>query len=129
MLIFFTTLYYRPDRMPWIALIFWIILCFCSFLFNHPFVICTTAADLVHLLFEQEVPFHFTIRISVQRDRSMPTAEACLDALWNLVTQFLYMMAPINRDGDAVEHQAFAEGVDPSAEVEREVEINVRDIV
>ena len=73
--------------------------------------------------------FHFTIRISVQRDRSMPTAEAYLDALWNLVTQFLYMMNRINRDGDAVEHQAFAEIVDPSADVEREVEIHVRDIV
>ena len=69
--------------------------------------------------------FHFTIRTSVQRDRRMPTAEAYLDALWNLVTQFLYMMARIKRDGDAVEHQVFAEGVDPSADTEREVEINV----
>ena len=62
---------------------------------------------------------HFTSRISVQRDRNMPTAEAHLNALWNLVTQFLYMMARINRDGDVVAHQAFAEGVDPSADVER----------
>ena len=73
--------------------------------------------------------FLFAIRVSVLRDRSMPTAEAYLDALWILVTQFLYMMNRINSDGDAVEHQAFAEGVDPSADVERGVEINVRDIV
>ncbi len=73
--------------------------------------------------------FHFTVRISVQRERSMPTAEAYLDAPWNLVTQFLYMMARSNGDGDAVAHQAFAEGADPSADVVREVEINVRDIV
>ena len=73
--------------------------------------------------------FHFNIRISVQRDRSMPTAEAYLDAVWNFVAQFLYMMARINRDGGAVEQEALRERVEPSANVEREVAINVRDIV
>ena len=73
--------------------------------------------------------FRFSMRISVHRERGMPTVEAYLDALWDLVTQFLYMMARINRDREAVGQDALRAGVDPSADVEREIEINVRDIV
>ena len=59
----------------------------------------------------------------------MAAAEVYLDALYTLVTHFVGMMARINREGWQMERQALEEGIDISADVEREMEINIRDIV
>ena len=59
----------------------------------------------------------------------MPLAEVYLDALLILVSQIVLMMARVNREGWGMEREAVREGIHPSADIEREVDINILDLV